>query len=76
MQKKLVTLAVFDGALDVRFNLLKDMLDQAGIRYITNNENARIVKPIPYITPTNLSIDIRVYEEDLEVARGILESIE
>ena len=73
--KKLITLAVFDNIFDVKYNLLKDMLDEAGINYITNNENARIIKPMPYTTPTNLSIDIKVYEDDLEQAIKILESI-
>jgi hypothetical protein len=51
---KLVTLAVFDNAFDVRFNLLKDMLDEAGIGYFTNNEYSRIIKPVPYPAPTNV----------------------
>ena len=73
--KKLITLAVFDNIFDIKYNLLKDMLDEAGINYISNNENARTIKPMPYTTPTNLSIDIKVYEDDLEQAIKILESI-
>lgn len=73
--KKLITLAVFDSALDIRYNLLKDMLEEAGIHYLTNNENLRMVKPLPWMTPSNLSIDIKVYQENLEEARRILETI-
>ena len=73
--KKLVTLAVFDNVFDIKFNLLKDMLDEAGIGYITNNENARTIKPMPYTTPTNVSIDIKVYEDNLEEAIKIMGSI-
>ena len=73
--KKLITLAVFDNAFDVKYNLLKDMLDEADIHYFTNNENVRIVKPMPFITPTNMSIDIKVYEKDLDEAVKIMASI-
>ena len=72
---KLVTLAVFDNVFDVRYNLLKDMLDEAGIGYITNNEYNRTVKPVLYPAPTNVSIDIKVYEDRLEEALEILRSI-
>lgn len=72
---KLVTLAVFENVFDVRYNLLKDMLDEAGISYIAANENARSVKPMPFMTPTNISIDIKVYEDRLEEAMDILNSI-
>ena len=51
------------------------MLDEAGIGYITTNENARTVKPMPYMVPTNVSIEIRVYEENLDEAIKILRSI-
>lgn len=73
--KKLITLAVFDNIFDVKYNLLKNMLDEAGINYITSNENARTVKPMPFMTPTNVSIDIKVYEDKLEEAIKILQSI-
>ena len=73
--EKLITLAVYDNIFDVKFNLLKDMLEEAGIKYITNNENARTIKPLPYTTPSNLSIDIKVYEDDLEEAIRIFKSI-
>jgi hypothetical protein len=72
---KLITLAFFDNVFDIKYNLLKEMLDEAGIGYITNNENARAVKPMPFITPANISIDIKVEEENLDEAREILKSI-
>ncbi|MFC2137565.1 putative signal transducing protein [Bacteroidota bacterium] len=73
--KELITIAVFNNAFDIKYNLLKDMLDEADIKYITNNENARVVKPMPFITPTNMSIDIKVYEKDLDEAVKIMASI-
>ncbi len=74
--KRLVTLEEFDNVFDVKFNLLKDMLEEAGIAYLTNNENSRTVKPVFATTPTNISIDIKVYEENLEEAVKIMRSIE
>jgi len=73
--KKLITLAVFDNSFDVKYNLLKDMLDEADIYYITNNENTRAIKPALFITPSNTSIDIKVYEKDLDEAVKIMVSI-
>ena len=32
---KLITLAVFNNAFDIKFNLLKNMLEEADIKYIT-----------------------------------------
>lgn len=72
---KLITLAIFDNVFDVNYNLLKDMLKEAGIYYFVNNENSRTVKPMPGITPTNISIDVKVYESDAEKALEILRSI-
>ncbi len=74
-RNKLVTLAVYDSIIDVSYNLLKNMLDEAGIQYFVNNEYSNISKPMFTMMPTNLSIDIKVYEEDLKEATAILESI-
>ncbi|HSH18849.1 MAG TPA: hypothetical protein VLA03_00260 [Draconibacterium sp.] len=41
--QKLVTIGHFLNSFDIRFNLFKDMLEEAGIGYIVVNENARIV---------------------------------
>ncbi|WP_372644727.1 hypothetical protein [Ancylomarina sp.] len=71
----LITLAEFDNAFEVKYNLLKDMLDQSGIRYIAINENARSAEPMAYMTPSNISIEIKIFEYDLEQAQKIFESI-
>ena len=73
---KLVTLAVFNHAIEVKYNLLKGMLDEAGIQYLSYNENVRKVEPLPFITPTNMAIAIKVYEEDYEAALEILNAIQ
>lgn len=71
---RLIAIAEFPNLFDVKLALLRDMLDEAGIPYITNNENARTTKPL-IANISNLAIDIRVYEEDLEEALEILKSI-
>jgi hypothetical protein len=74
--KKMIELALFDSVIDVRFNLLRDMLEQAGIDYLTTNEKSRTVKPLLSRGAGNIAIGIKVYEEDLEAAQQILESIQ
>lgn len=73
--KKLITLAVFDNTFEIKFNLLKEMLEEAGINYLTTNENNRTVKPVMFPVASNLSIEVKVYEEDLEEAARIFQSI-
>ena len=73
---KLVTLAVFTNSFDIKYLLLKDMLEEAGIGYVSVNENARSVKPMPFTTPSNLSVEIKVDQENMEEAAKILNSIE
>jgi len=72
----LASLAVFDTIFDIKFNLLKSMLDEAGIWYITSNENARSVKPPLSMIPTNVTIEIKVQKENFEEAVEILKSIQ
>lgn len=73
---KLITLAVFDNVFDIKFNLLKDMLEEAGIDYVTGNEYSRTVKPVLYRSPSNTAIDIKVHENRLDEALTILKSIQ
>ena len=73
--KKLVTLAVFDNVIEVKFNILKDMLEEAEIPYLAKNENARKVKPALSMLATNVAIEVKVYEENLEEALKIWNSI-
>jgi hypothetical protein len=72
--RRLVTVAVFSNTFDITYSLLKDMLDQAEIPYLVVNENARSLKQFP-IGPTNISIEIKVYEEYLEEVQKIIQSI-
>ncbi|HPR31225.1 MAG TPA: DUF2007 domain-containing protein [Prolixibacteraceae bacterium] len=73
--KKLYTIAEFTNPFEVKLNLLKDMLEQAGIPFFTTNEFTRTIKPAIF-TPSDLSIEVRVYEEDLRAAVDIYRSIQ
>ena len=72
--KRLVTVAVFPTSFDIKYNLLKDMLDEAKIPFIEVNANMRGLEQFP-IGPSNISIEIKVYEEYLEEVAKIIESI-
>jgi hypothetical protein len=71
----LITIAEFDNTSDIKYSLLKDMLDQAGIPYLINNENFRSVEPY-LVSPSNMSIEVKVYEDSLVPALEILRSIQ
>ncbi len=73
--KQLITVAVFSNTFDIKYSLFKDMLDQAKIPYLVVNENARSLKQFP-MGPSNISIEIKVYEEYLEEAVKIIQSIQ
>jgi hypothetical protein len=75
MSDRVITLAIFENPMDVQYNLLKGMLEEANIKFSVVNENFRSVEPFT-ISPSNISIEIRVLESDLEQAQEILESIE
>jgi len=71
---RLITISEFDNTYDVKYSLLKDMLEQAKIPYIICNENARSVE-VFVISPSNMSIEVKVYEDSLVEAKEILKSI-
>ncbi len=70
-----VTLAVFNNAFDIKYNLLKSLLDEAHIPYFSSNENLRSIKPMPFTTPSNVSIELKVYRENEKEAHQLLDSI-
>ena len=72
--EKLITIAEFDNTYDVKYSLLIDMLEQAEIPYIKSNENARSVE-IFIASPSNMAIEIKVYESYLEQSLQIVRSI-
>ena len=74
--KKLVTIGHFLNSFDIKYNLFKDMLEQAGIGYIVVNENSRITKGALLASPANVTIEIKVDEENAKEAYEILQSIQ
>ena len=73
--KRLVTIAHFLNSFDIDFNIFKDMLEEAGIGYIVVNENNRIAKGALVVSPTNVTIEVKVDEENAQEAYEILQSI-
>lgn len=71
----LVTISTFLNSFDIRYNLFKDMLEEAGIGYIVVNENRRIAGGALVVSPDNVAIEIKVDEENEAKALEILQSI-
>jgi hypothetical protein len=72
--EKLITIAEFDNTYHVKYSLLIDMLEQAGIPFIQSNQNARTVE-FYVVSPSNMAIEVKVYESQLEQAMEIVKSI-
>jgi hypothetical protein len=70
-----VTIASFTTNFDMKYMLFKEMLDEAGIKYMTVNEITSTVDGVFKGSPTNIGIEIRVMEENAEEALEILNSI-
>jgi hypothetical protein len=72
---KLVTIAEFNNTYDIKYNLLIDMLEQAEIPYILSNQNARTVE-LYVVSPSNMAIEVKVYEDRLKESMEIVKSIQ
>ena len=70
-----VTVATFTSNFDMKFLLFKEMLDEAGIKYMVVNEITSTVDGVFGGSPTNMGIEIRVLEENLKAAIEIFDSI-
>lgn len=70
-----VTVATFTSNFDMKFLLFKEMLDEAGIKYMVVNEITSTVDGVFAGSPTNMGIEIRVLEENLKAAIEIFDSI-
>ena len=76
MKNKLITVAEFSNSFDVKYNLFKDMLEKAGIEYITSNENARLIEGALELAPSNIAIGIKCFQKDAQKATEIFNSID
>lgn len=72
---KAITVATFTTNFDMKYMMFKEMLDEAGIKYTTVNEITSTIDGTFAGSPTNIGIEIRVLEENVEEAVKILESI-
>ncbi len=70
-----VTVATFTSNFDMKFFLFKEMLEEAGIKYMVVNEISSTVDGVFPGSPSNMGIDIRVLEENAEEAFEIYNSI-
>jgi len=72
---KPVTIATFTSNFDMKFFLFKEMLDEAGIKYLVVNEITSTVDGVYAGSPSNMGIEIRVLEENAAEALEIFNSI-
>ncbi len=72
---KAVTVATFTSNFDMKYMLFKEMLDEAGIKFMLVNEITSTVDGTFSGSPTNIGIEIRVMEEEFEEAMEIYNSI-
>jgi hypothetical protein len=70
-----VTIASFTSNFDMKYILFREMLDEAGIRYMLVNEVTSTIDGIYRGSPTNIGIELRVMEEDIAEAIEIFNSI-
>jgi hypothetical protein len=70
-----VTIATFTSNFEMKYLLFKEMLDEAGIKYMAVNEITSTVDGVYAGSPTNMGIEIRVLEENAEEALEIYNSI-
>lgn len=70
-----ITIATFTSNFDMKYILFREMLEEAGIKYMVVNEITSTVDGIYAGSPSNIGIEIRVLEENAEEAVEILKSI-
>jgi hypothetical protein len=71
---KLISIAEFNDPFDVKYNLLKDKLEQAEIPYLISNFHARSLESIVE-NQGGLFIEVKVYEHRFAEADEIIKSI-
>lgn len=72
---KALTVATFTTNFDMRYMLFREMLEEAKIEYMVVNEITSTIDGTFAGSPSNIGIEIRVMEEDLDEATKILDSI-
>lgn len=72
---KAVTIASFTSNFDIKYMLFREMLEEAGIKYMVVNEISSTIDGTFAGSPSNIGIEIRVLEENAEEAVEIYNSI-
>ena len=70
-----VTVVTFTTAVDIKYMLFKEMLEEAGINYMLINEHTSSLDGVFKFAPTNIGIEVRVMPENLDEALAIWNSI-
>lgn len=68
------TIATFNNSWEPQLAIAKSMLEQAGINYYVTNENFLSTEPL-LVTPSPLSIELRVDKKRVVEALQIIESL-
>ena len=72
---KSVTIATFTSNFDMKYILFREMLEEAGIKYMLVNEITSTIDGTFAGSPSNIGIEIRVLEENVAEALEIFNSI-
>lgn len=72
---KAITVATFTSNFDMKYMLFREMLKEAGIEYMVVNEITSTIDGTFAGSPTNMGIEIRVLEENVDEANEIFNSI-
>ena len=72
---KAVTIASFTSNFDMKYIIFREMLEEAGIKYMLVNEITSTIDGTFAGSPSNIGIEIRVMEENAEEAVEIFNSI-
>lgn len=70
-----VTVVTFTTSVDIKYMLFKEMLEEAGIKYMLINEHTSSIDGVFKAAPSNIGIEVRVMPENVDEALEIWESI-
>ena len=70
-----ITVVTFTTSVDIKYMLFKEMLEEAGIRYMLINEYTSSIDGVFKAAPSNIGIEVRVMPENVDEALEIWESI-
>ncbi len=72
---KAITVATFTTNFDMKYMLFREMLEEAGIEYMVVNEITSSIDGTFAGSPSNIGIEIRVLEDNVDEAVEIFNSI-